>query len=135
MEFKFTILTAATCIAFSTFVSAQKNPVIVTYKAVEKVTKPAEPSFSGDQISFENNNVIFKEKAGFKTEKIEVQNAEKVIFDKSTLIFHVINAEKIFTSIKIQKQKTNDPQKAGIQYKLNDDVIYITEYIDENLKK
>ena len=127
-----------TTVALSLFLSssiwAQKSPIIITTKSPEASTSTAkEPSFVGNQIAFDDskNQVIFKEKAGFKTDKVEIQNAEAVIFDKKEMTFKVINAEKIFTSVKIKNLKTTDKTKVGVTYKLNDDTIYITELVIE----
>jgi hypothetical protein len=119
-------------LSVATTVKSQNTPVIITTKAVEPNvnTKPVEPNFVGNQIAFDDvlNQVTFKEKAGFKTDKIEVVNAESVIFNKKDMTFKVFNAEKIFTSIKVIRNKTTDKTKACVEYKLNDDTLYITEY-------
>ena len=118
----------------STSVLGQKQPTIISPKSVETTTpKMKEPNFVGNQISFDNakNQVIFKENAGFKTDKLEIQNAETVIFDKKEMTFQVINAEKVITNLKITKLKTTDTSKAGIAYKLNDDTVYITELVEK----
>ncbi len=127
-----------TTVVLSLFLSssiwAQKSPIIITTKSPESIAPTTkEPSFVGNQIAFDDakNQVIFKENAGFKTDKVEVQNAEAVIFDKKEMTFRVINAEKIFTSIKIKNLKTTDKTKVGVAYKLNDDTLYITELVNE----
>ena len=118
----------------STTVVGQKQPTIISPKSVETTTpKMKEPNFVGNQISFDNekNQVIFKDNAGFKTDKLEIQNAETVIFDKKEMTFKVINAEKLITNLKITKSKTTDSSKAGIAYKLNDDTVYLTELVEK----
>ena len=134
MKNQIRIATVAMSLFLSSTVLGQKNPIIITTKSPE-ATAPSlkEPSFVGNQIAFDDskNQVIFKEKAGFKTDKVEIQNAEAVIFDKKEMTFKVINAEKIFTSVKIINLKTTDKTKVGVTYKLNDDTIYITELVSE----
>ncbi|KAI9549861.1 hypothetical protein GHT06_007220 [Daphnia sinensis] len=112
---------------------AQKTPIIVSMKSIETTATPKEPNFVGSQIAFDDakNQVIFKEKAGFKTDKIEVVNAASVIFDRKEMTFKVIDAEKIFTNMKIVKTKTTDKTKVCVDYKLNDDTIYITEFVEK----
>jgi hypothetical protein len=109
MKFSFSIVIAFIVSFNATSILAQKQPVIISPKSVETTISTAkEPNFIGNQISFDNekNQVIFKENAGFKTDKLEIQNAETVIFDKKEMTFKVINAEKIFTNLKIIKLKT-----------------------------
>ena len=134
MKIQIHIATLALGLFLSSPVWGQKSPIIITTKSPE-ATAPTtkEPSFVGNQIAFDDskNQVIFKENAGFKTDKVEVQNAEAVIFDKKEMTFKVINAEKIFTSVKIKNLKTTDKTKVGVTYKLNDDTIYITELVSE----
>jgi hypothetical protein len=119
-------------LSVATTINGQITPIIITTKAAEPNanTKPVEPNFVGNQIAFDDvlNQVTFKEKAGFKTDKIEVVNAEAVIFNKKDMTFKVYNAEKIFTGIKVIRNKTSDKTKACVEYKLNDDTLYITEY-------
>ena len=134
MKFNFMAVAVTMGLFISTTALGQKQPMIISPKSVETPTTPLkEPKFVGNQISFNNekNQVIFKENAGFKTDKLEIQNAESVIFDKKEMTFKVINAEKIFTNLKITKSKTTDTSKAGIEYKLNDDTVYITELVEK----
>ena len=134
MKIQIHFATLACGLFLSSPVWGQKSPIIITTKSPESAASTTkEPSFVGNQIAFDDskNQVIFKEKAGFKTDKVEVQNAEAVIFDKKEMTFKVVNAEKIFTSIKIKNLKTTDKSKVGVTYKLNDDTLYITELVSE----
>jgi hypothetical protein len=132
MKLNHKALVIALSLSVATTVKSQNTPIIISPKAAETNTnsKLVEPNFVGNQIAFDDvlNQVTFKEKAGFKTDKIEVVNAESVIFNKKDMTFKVYNAEKIFTSIKIVRIKTADKTKACVEYKLNDDTLYITEY-------
>lgn len=134
MKSNFIVMAFSICSLLATAVRGQKQPMIISPKSVEATSpKMKEPNFVGNQISFDNakNQVIFKENAGFKTDKLEIQNAETVIFDKKEMTFRVIKAEKIFTNLKITKLRTTDSSKAGIEYKLNDDTVYITELVEK----
>lgn len=134
MKNKICFTTVALSLFLLNSIWGQTSPIIITTKSPETTASTAkEPSFVGNQIAFDDskNQVIFKEKAGFKTDKVEIQNAEAVIFDKKEMTFKVINAEKIFTSVKIKNLKTTDKSKVGVTYKLNDDTIYITELVIE----
>jgi hypothetical protein len=132
MKLNHKALVIALSLSVATTVKSQNTPIIISPKAADANTnsKLVEPNFVGNQIAFDDvlNQVTFKEKAGFKTDKIEVVNAESVIFNKKDMTFKVYNAEKIFTSIKIVRIKTADKTKACVEYKLNDDTLYITEY-------
>ena len=128
------IATLACALFLTSPVWGQKSPIIITTKSPEATALAVkEPSFVGNQIAFDDskNQVIFKEKAGFKTDKVEIQNADAVIFDKKEMTFKVINAEKIFTNIKVKNLKTTDKTKVCVAYKLNDDTLYITELVNE----
>lgn len=130
---KFSFKAATLFIGLFTGLSAwgQKQPIIISPKSIDRtVSSMKEPKFVGNQISFDANNVIFKENAGFKTDKVEIENAESVIFDKKEMTFRVVNAEKIITNLKVLKNNTTDSTKAGVHYKLNDDTIYITELVE-----
>lgn len=127
-------LTCALYVLLSTPLISQNSPIIIGSKSMEVdgVTSK-EPSFVGKEIAFDDakNQVIFKDGAGFKTDKVEIQNAEAVIFDKKEMTFKVLKPEKIFTSIKIINLKTIDKTKVGVYYKLNDDTLYITELTNQ----
>lgn len=135
MKRNYTTLATLFLLFFSTFLKAQKSPIIVSMKAVETSDKQptSQPNFTGNLCAINTalSQVTWIENAGFKTDKVEVVNAESVIVNEKEQSVKVIGAEKIFTNLKIVKNKTSDKTKVCVDYKLNDDTIYITELIEK----
>lgn len=121
-----TILFLVCSISLTNIASAQTKSNGETTLSSDKIVFNQDPKFQCKQISFDDKTQIMTllENVSLKTEKFELSNAGKVVYDQKTKKLTIYDCKEFTIDGKVVTNKKTH-KKNIVEYTLGDDTVYI----------